>query len=195
VARIALLTGGSTPERDVAHAGTSRVALAALGLGHEVVVVDTIEGALGARREAELLDPTVNREPPSAAALAELAARENLPALVAGPALRGSDLLFLVLHGGAASIGCVAVGDAAMEELYLLLEDSGTPGDRARIDVFPLRFDAEGDRILAWYGRNRPEWRAHWASVRKVFHAFETSRRPPAVGWDAAGAYRVRSPD
>jgi D-alanine-D-alanine ligase len=103
--RIALVTGGSTPERDVALAGASQVAPALRGLGHEVVVVDTVEGTLDAARETELLDPAVDREPPSPAELAALAARENLPALVAGEILAGFDLLFLVLHGGAVEGG------------------------------------------------------------------------------------------
>jgi D-alanine-D-alanine ligase len=105
VARIALLTGGSTPERDVALAGASQVAPALRGLGHQVTVVDTVEGWLDAAREAALLDPAVDREPPSAAELAALAARESLPALVASEAVRGFDLLFLVLHGGAVEGG------------------------------------------------------------------------------------------
>lgn len=105
MARIALLTGGSTPERDVALAGASQVAPALRSLGHEVVVVDTVEGPLDAGREAELLRPAVDREPPSPAELAALARREDLPALAAGPALRGHDLVFLVLHGGAVEGG------------------------------------------------------------------------------------------
>jgi D-alanine-D-alanine ligase len=105
VARIALLTGGSTPERDVALAGASQVAPALRGLGHDVTVVDTVEGPLAAQREGELLEPAVDREPPSPAELTALAARENLPALVAGEALSGFDLLFLVLHGGAVEGG------------------------------------------------------------------------------------------
>mgnify|MGYP003547971427 CR=1 FL=1 len=44
--RIALLTGGSTPERDVALAGASQVAKALRTLGHEVTVVDTVGGPL-----------------------------------------------------------------------------------------------------------------------------------------------------
>jgi len=117
VARLALLTGGSTPERDVALAGASQVAPALRSKGHEVVVVDTVEGPLSPERESELLNPAVHREPPDAKALAELAARENLPSLVAGPALDGVDLVFLVLHGGAVEGG----------KLQALLELAGRP--------------------------------------------------------------------
>jgi D-alanine-D-alanine ligase len=99
VARIALLTGGSTPERDVALAGAAQVAPALRSLGHRVTVIDTAEGPLDAERESEVLGPSIRREPPSPEHLRELARREDLPRLIAEPALAGADLVFLVLHG------------------------------------------------------------------------------------------------
>ena len=99
MARIALLTGGSTPERDVALAGAAQVVRALRGLGHDVVVVDTVAGPVSNAAEEALLAAPVRKDPPTAAALAELAAAENLPALVASPTLRAADLVFLVLHG------------------------------------------------------------------------------------------------
>jgi len=131
VARIALLTGGSTPERDVALAGASQVAPALRGLGHEVTVVDTVAGPLAPEREADLLSPTVHREPPSAADLAALVRRENLPALVAGPTLRDFDLLFLVLHGGAVEGGLL---QALLELAGLRFTGSGALGSGMAMD-------------------------------------------------------------
>ena len=58
MASITLLTGGSTPERDVALAGAAQVAPALRGLGHAVTVVDTdahINDPELAVRAAELL--------------------------------------------------------------------------------------------------------------------------------------------
>ena len=51
------------------------------------------------RAEASLLAQAVRREPPTPEALAGLAARENLPALVSSGEMRAADLVFLVLHG------------------------------------------------------------------------------------------------
>ena len=99
MARIALLTGGSTPERDVALAGAAQVVAALRGLGHEVTVVDTVTGPVSGPAEQALLAAPVRREPPTLAELAALAAAENLPALAASPVLRSADFAFLVLHG------------------------------------------------------------------------------------------------
>jgi len=97
--RIVVLTGGSTPERDVAFAGAAQVVASLRGLGYEVAVVDTTAGLLDAAAEARALSPAVGREPPAPEVLAELARRELGPALVTLPAIRTADLVFPVLHG------------------------------------------------------------------------------------------------
>ncbi|MGE0639382.1 MAG: D-alanine--D-alanine ligase [Thermoanaerobaculia bacterium] len=99
MARIALLTGGSTSEREVALAGAAQVVGALRGLGHDVVVVDTVRGPVRGDAERALLEAPVRREPPTPEELARLAAREDLPALVGSAEMRGADLVFLVLHG------------------------------------------------------------------------------------------------
>ena len=100
MARIALLTGGSTAERDVALAGAAQVTPALRSLGHDVMVVDTVHGPLSRAREGDILGQEIRREPPSPTRLRELAAQENLPALVGRPELAEADLVFLVIHGG-----------------------------------------------------------------------------------------------
>jgi D-alanine-D-alanine ligase len=97
--QITVLTGGSTPERDVAFAGAAQVVGALRAAGYEVTVVDTVEGVLSGRGERDLLVPTVGKSPPSEAVLATLAERELGPALVALPQVRDADLVFPVLHG------------------------------------------------------------------------------------------------
>ncbi len=99
MARIAVLTGGSTPERTVALAGAAKVSAALRARGHDVTVFDTIEpGPLDTELERQRLGRAVGARPPSLAELRELEAREDLPALVAGD-LGSHDAVFLVLHG------------------------------------------------------------------------------------------------
>jgi len=108
VIRIALMTGGSTSERDVALAGAAQVAPALRALGHEVVVVDTVEGVLDEERERALLAAaTVRAEPPTRERLARLRRREDLPRLVGERAIARADLVFLVLHGEQGEGGAV----------------------------------------------------------------------------------------
>jgi len=97
--RITVLTGGSTPERDVAFAGAAQVVAALRRQGHTVAAVDTVLGALTQEQERDLLVPTVGKAPPTDAMLADLAARELGVGLVDLPELRDTDLVFPVLHG------------------------------------------------------------------------------------------------
>ena len=99
MARIAVLTGGSTPERTVALAGAAQVSAALRARGHDVTVFDTIEPEpLDPELEQQRLGQAVGTRPPSLAELRELEAREDLPAMVAGD-LGSHDAVFLVLHG------------------------------------------------------------------------------------------------
>ena len=71
--QVTVLTGGSTPERNVAFAGAAQVVAALRDAGYQVTVVDTVEGVLSDRDERDLLVPTVGKAPPSEAVLAKLA--------------------------------------------------------------------------------------------------------------------------
>lgn len=97
--RIALITGGSTPERDVALAGAGEVLRALRVAGHEVTAVDTVHGALGPEQEGQFLALRVGRKPPADQELTLARDREDVPGLLRLKPVSGADLAFLVLHG------------------------------------------------------------------------------------------------
>jgi len=117
VTRVTVLTGGSTPERDVAFAGAAQVVQALRQRGYAVTVVDTVDGPLSAEAERAVLVPSVGRAPPSDAELRALEARELGAELVDLPELADADLVFLVLHGLPGEGGA----------LQALLESAGIP--------------------------------------------------------------------
>jgi D-alanine-D-alanine ligase len=97
--RVAVLTGGSSPERDVAFAGAGQVAQALRERGYRVDVVDTVNGPLSESDEERIFGPGVGRTPPTVEQLRALAARERPQELILLPEVREADVLFLVLHG------------------------------------------------------------------------------------------------
>ena len=115
--RITVVTGGSTPEREVAFAGAAKVVGALRAEGFDVTVVDTASGVLTTTDEARYLVPSVGRAPPSLDELSRLAATELKAALATLPAVRDADLVFPVLHGRQGEGG----------ELQALLELAGVP--------------------------------------------------------------------
>jgi len=114
---ITVLTGGSTPERDVALAGAAQVVSALREQGFDVAVVDTVSGPLSDDRERELLIPTVGKTPPTDETLARLASQELGAALTELPEIRDADLVFPVLHGRQGEGG----------EVQAILERAGVP--------------------------------------------------------------------
>lgn len=56
----------------------------------------------------------------------------------------GSDIF---IHGGSASIGCIAVGDPAIEELFLLVHDAGP--SRTAVTIAPRDFRTAPPTIVA----------------------------------------------
>ncbi|HEY2590686.1 MAG TPA: D-alanine--D-alanine ligase [Steroidobacteraceae bacterium] len=111
--KIAVLFGGSSEERHVSIASAAQIIPALRGLGHEVIAIDTATGRLPHAAEEKLLTSSVAPEPPSESELARLGGSALALASEAAD-IRGVDIVFLALHGGAGEDGRVqAVLDLA----------------------------------------------------------------------------------
>lgn len=146
---IAVLTGGSTPERDVALAGAAQVVAALRDGGHTVRAVDTAYGELSSEREAQLLRPDVKREPPGAAALEDLAKLERAIDLVTLDALANTDMTFLVLHGAQVEGGAL---QEQLDAARITYTGSDPAGSRLAMDkdVAKRRLEDAGIPTPAW---------------------------------------------
>jgi murein L,D-transpeptidase YafK len=82
-----------------------------------------------------------------------------------------------MVHGGCASIGCYAVTDPAVDEIWRMVTaalEQGQP--RFPVHVFPFRMT---DRALDF--RKGYRWHGFWADLKKGYDLFQPSRIPPAV--------------
>jgi len=98
--RIAVLTGGTSTERDVAIASAVQAVAALRSLGHDVSVVDTARGTIAPSDEDRLLSGKVGVTPPTNESLVTLERGVLLSSLGSLPVIRQADVLFLALHGG-----------------------------------------------------------------------------------------------
>ena len=147
--RVTVLTGGATPERAVAFAGAAQVVTALRGRGHDVHVVDLATGLLSDAEEQRLLVLEVGTTPPT---IGDLAAgeREMLAEGLAGLAtVRGADVLFLVLHGGAGEGGIL---QAVLEAIGVPYTGSGPLGSALAVDkdLSKRLFRAAGVPVADW---------------------------------------------
>jgi murein L,D-transpeptidase YafK len=91
----------------------------------------------------------------------------------------------IFLHGDCASVGCIAIEDGPIEELYLLSLDS-----RRRpihIDIFPFRMTEERLELPSPH-------QAFWNELYQGELEFQRTHRPPDIAVDGtSGAYRLRA--
>jgi murein L,D-transpeptidase YafK len=84
---------------------------------------------------------------------------------------------FLMVHGGCRSVGCYAMTDGAMEEIYGLVYEAFRGGqEKVQVQAFPFRMTAEN---LARHGEdpNAP----FWEMLKIGSDAFVANGRPPTV--------------
>lgn len=83
----------------------------------------------------------------------------------------------LMVHGGCASIGCYAMTNAGIEEIYLLVEAALHNGQPAvPVHAFPFRL-TEGK-----LNHHRDsKWASFWRALQPAYDAFEKTHRPPKV--------------
>jgi murein L,D-transpeptidase YafK len=84
---------------------------------------------------------------------------------------------FLMVHGGCRSVGCYAMTDYAMEEIYGLVEEAFKGGEeKVQLQAFPFRMTAQN---LASHADdpNMP----FWQTLKAGSDAFLATARPPRV--------------
>ena len=83
----------------------------------------------------------------------------------------------LMVHGNRVSIGCFAMTDAKIEEIYTLAEAALRNGQKFfRVHSFPFRMSEE-NMVLNQNSRHA----AFWKNVKTGYDFFENKKRPPNV--------------
>ncbi len=87
---------------------------------------------------------------------------------------------WLMVHGDCVSIGCYAMTDPMIEEIYVAVEAALRGGqDDVPVHAFPFRLTEGRLNAVADH-----RWIAFWRNLQPIFAAFEQSRIPPDVGVD-----------
>jgi D-alanine-D-alanine ligase len=164
--KVAVLFGGTTEERDVSIASGLQVVGALRDAGHQVVPVDTASGVLEPDAEDRLRQQGISAAPPAGTSL-DVLRTGDVTAILRAPALRGVDVLFLALHGGAGEGGA----------LQALLDLAGVPYTGSGMLGSAMAMDKDiSKRLFQLAGVPTPEWLMAPASAEEV----ETQ-----IGWPA----------
>ena len=95
---------------------------------------------------------------------------------------------FLMVHGACASVGCFAMTDPVIEEIWTLMEAAFRGGQKA-VDVHIFPFPMTAANLSAHAGS---EHAGFWQELQPAWDAFAATGKVPAVTV-AGKAYQVRS--
>ena len=85
---------------------------------------------------------------------------------------------FIMVHGGCKSVGCYAMTDKQIEEIYAIVDLAHQYGQRSvPIDIFPFHMTEQN--LLEHI--NSP-WYPFWRNLQTGYLLFEDTKRPPLVG-------------
>jgi murein L,D-transpeptidase YafK len=83
----------------------------------------------------------------------------------------------IMVHGDCVSIGCFAMTDPAIEEIYALADGAFRNGQRSiMVHIFPFRMTGEKLRK-----NSKSEWREFWDNLKQGYDLFEKGHDPPEV--------------
>lgn len=109
-----------------------------------------------------------------------LGARRNL----------GGDIF---IHGNCVSIGCLAITDDGIKQLYVLAAEATSAGQQAiPVHIFPAKLTDERMTSLRRRFKHDTNRLRFWANLKEGFDSFEKSRKLPSITVDRAGRYVVR---
>ncbi|WP_294226659.1 murein L,D-transpeptidase family protein [uncultured Shimia sp.] len=93
---------------------------------------------------------------------------------------------FLMVHGDCVSVGCYAMTDPAIEEIYVAVE-AALKGGQSAVPVHAFPFRPTPQRMAMASGH---QWESFWQQLAPAYHAFAETNRPPLITVDG-GKYLV----
>jgi len=93
----------------------------------------------------------------------------------------------IFIHGGCATIGCIPLGDEAIEEVYLLAQQTRAAGGEVSVLILPARPGAA--RWTAIVGRGTPGEVSLWRSLEVLSTRLDRTHRWPRIQAQPDGSY------
>jgi murein L,D-transpeptidase YafK len=85
---------------------------------------------------------------------------------------------YILLHGGCSSVGCFAMTDPVMSEIFSLTEKALQKGQQeVSVHIFPFRMTEANLEA-----RKDSPWTDFWHNLKEGYDAFEATHVPPNVG-------------
>jgi murein L,D-transpeptidase YafK len=97
----------------------------------------------------------------------------------------------ILIHGMSCTIGCIPIGNEAIEELYVIGVDTKSAGQkRIPVYLFPAVMDSSGMAGLAEYAATDTSLMNFWVNLKQGYDVFERSRQLLKFHVDRNGRYK-----
>jgi murein L,D-transpeptidase YafK len=84
---------------------------------------------------------------------------------------------FLMVHGNCVSIGCYAMTDEKIEEIYALVKGALAKGQKSvPVHAFPFKMTEENMAVYA-----DSDWYDFWVNLKEGYDYFEVEKLPPSI--------------
>jgi murein L,D-transpeptidase YafK len=95
----------------------------------------------------------------------------------------------IFIHGACASIGCLAITDTYINELYVLAALAKSANSlNIPVHIFPFRMNEQTMQLVDRM-RINSEWKLFWGNLASIYNHFEESKSPGNWKGDANGKY------
>lgn len=94
------------------------------------------------------------------------------------------------IHGSSVTIGCIPIGDEAIEELYIICVDMRSAGqNRIPVYIFPARMHFSGMRMLEACAAEDTVMISFWQNLQEAYSVFQVTRQELRFTVDDRGHY------
>lgn len=95
----------------------------------------------------------------------------------------------IFIHGSCQSVGCLAMTDDTIKEIYLICDAARKSGQsKIEVHIFPFRLSAEDIQKKT----QNDQQTIHWKNLLKGYRYFEERYILPNIGVDSEGRYALR---
>jgi murein L,D-transpeptidase YafK len=100
----------------------------------------------------------------------------------------------IFIHGNRVTIGCIPIGDEAIQEVYLIAVEAKSSGqDKIPVHIFPCRMDSDTCRLSMNHLSEKDEMlKSFWSELKPIYEIFDSTHILPRISIDDNGSYLVK---
>jgi len=98
----------------------------------------------------------------------------------------------IFIHGYCASIGCMAMTNDKIKEIYIAAIEARNNGQsQIPVHIFPFRMSEEKLKLFSEHYKDYPSLLTFWQNLQPGYDHFEKNKQLPSIGISNTGSYKI----